>query len=64
VKEWDNLQAHVPVDLAKKVDLLAKASGLSKSRYLGELVKQAVDKGIVFKLTVHEASADSFAKAS
>jgi hypothetical protein len=53
---FDNIQAHVPVDTAKVISELAAVSGMTKSRYVGELIKEAVRRRIVFKIKLERFS--------
>lgn len=47
-----NVTANVPIELAEKLSVLVKQSGVTQSQYLGFLIREAVQKKRVFKVTV------------
>ena len=47
-----NVTANVPIELAEKLAALVKQSGVTQSQYVGFLIREAVQKKRVFKVTV------------
>lgn len=46
----ENVTASIPSTLARQLDELVKKSGISRSQYIGHLVKEAVEKKRVFAM--------------